>query len=66
MTTIIPKVSRVIQKAHTGQSAAIVKGKFVAFGKDSNDAGKKALKKGFRKKDIMIAYIMDEKRIHAY
>lgn len=56
--TTIPKISKAIQKAHIGESVAIVNGKFVAFGKNSNEAGKKALAKGYRKQEITLTYIM--------
>jgi hypothetical protein len=58
MPTLLPKISKVIQKNHTGESAAIVDGQFVAFGKDSNEAGQKALDQGYTKDQIMITYIM--------
>ena len=59
--TKIPHVSKSIQDKHTGESAAIVNGKFVAFGKDTADVIEKAEKKGYLLKDMMIAYIMGRK-----
>lgn len=61
MTTLIPKVSKAIQKEHTGESAAIVNGEFVAFGKNSYEAAQKAIKKGFPEEDIMTTHIMGKK-----
>lgn len=57
----IPKISTVIQKKLTGQTVAIVDGKIVAHGKDSVDAEKKALKKGYPDEEIMTAYIMGKR-----
>ncbi len=59
--TIIPKISKVIQKKHTGETAAIVNGKIVAFAKNSLEAEKEAVKKGFKSEDVMTTYIMGEK-----
>lgn len=56
--TKIPQISKALQKEHTGETAAIVEGKIIAFGKDSIEAEKKAVKKGFSPKDIMTAFIM--------
>ncbi|MBU0981872.1 hypothetical protein KKC94_04240 [Patescibacteria group bacterium] len=56
--TKIPKISKIMQKKHAGQSAAVVDGKIVAFGKDSLDAEKNAVKKGYLKSDVMTAFIM--------
>ena len=54
----IPRITKALQKAHTGESAAIIDGKIVAFGKDSLEAEKKAIVKGYKSEDIMTTYIM--------
>ena len=59
--TKIPKISSVIEKKLTGQTVAIVDGKIVASGRDSVEAEKKAVKKGFLGEEIMTAYIMGKK-----
>lgn len=59
--TIIPKISKALQRKHTGESAAIVDGKIIAFGKNSYEAAQKAMKKGFDEEDIMTTYIMGTK-----
>ena len=56
--TKIPQISKALQKEHTGETAAIVEGKIVAFGRDSLEAEKKAVQKGFRQEDVMTAFIM--------
>ncbi len=58
----IPKISRVTAKKLTGKTVAIVEGKIVASGKDSFEAEKKALKKGYLNEEIMTAYIMGNKK----
>lgn len=60
----VPKISTVLQKKHQGESAAIVDGKIIAFGKNSLEAEKKAVAKGFRAEDVMTTYIMG-KRVYA-
>ena len=57
----IPKISSVVERKLTGQTVAIVDGKIVASGKDSVEAEKKALKKGYPDEEIMTAYIMGKK-----
>lgn len=59
--TIIPRISKALQKKHIGQSAAIVQGEIVAFGKNTADALIKGSELGYERKDIMIAYIMGDK-----
>lgn len=59
--TVMPKISKVLQKKHEGESAAIVDGKIVAFGKDSLEAERKALEKGFKPDQVMTTYIMGER-----
>lgn len=57
----IPKISKATQQAHTGESAAIINGEIVAFGKDSMEAEQKAVKSGHCREDIMTTYIMGQK-----
>lgn len=57
----IPKISKALQKKHIGESVAIINGKIVAFGKDSLEAEKQALTKGFKAEEIMTTYIMGQK-----
>jgi hypothetical protein len=59
--TTIPKISKVMQKKHAGESVAIVDGKIVAFGKDCLEAEKEAMKKGFKPEEIMTTYVMGDK-----
>jgi len=59
--TEVPKISKVMQKKHIGESVAIVNGQIVAFGRDSLEAEKKAEKKGFKSEEIMTTYIMGNK-----
>ena len=59
--TTVPKISKVMQKKHIGESVAIVGGKIVAFGKDSMEAEVMAVKKGFKSEDVMSTYIMGAK-----
>ncbi len=54
----IPKISKALQKKHEGQSVAIVDGKMVAFGKDSVQAEKLAIAKGYKREKVMTTYIM--------
>ena len=56
--TKIPHISAAIQSEHTGESAAIVDGQIVAFGKNSWEAEQSAITKGYRPQDIMTAFIM--------
>ena len=56
--TKIPQISKALQKKHTGETAAIVEGEIVAFGKDSLEAEKRAMQKGFKQEDVMTAFIM--------
>jgi len=50
-----------MQKNHVGDSAAIVDGRIVAFGKNSLEAEKEAMKKGFNSEEVMMTYIMGDK-----
>ena len=50
-----------MQRKHIGESAAIVDGKIVAFGKNSIEAEKEAVKKGFNSEEVMTTYIMGNK-----
>lgn len=59
--TQIPKISGALQEKHVGESAAIVDGKIVAFGKDSSEAEQKAIELGYKKEDIMTTFIMGRK-----
>jgi hypothetical protein len=59
--TKLPHVSKSVQQKHTGESAAIVDGKFVAFGKNTTDVVVKAEKKGYRLENMTIAHIMGKK-----
>ncbi len=59
--TKIPQISKALQREHTGETAAIVEGEIVAFGKDSIEAEERAIKKGFRKEDVMTAFIMGQR-----
>lgn len=54
----IPQISKALQKKHEGQSVAIVDGKMVAFGKDSLQAEKLAVAKGYKREKVMTTYIM--------
>ena len=59
--TVLPKISKAIQKKHTGEAVAIVDGKIVAYGEDSYEAAKNAMKKGYKQEEIMTTYIMGTK-----
>ena len=59
--TNYPKISKALQDEHTGESVAIVLGEIIAFGKDSYEAEKKAIKSGYKKEDIMTTFIMGRK-----
>lgn len=57
----IPKISKLLQKKYTGQSVAIVDGKIVASGRNSYEAEKNAVRKGYLGDEVMTTHIMSEK-----
>lgn len=59
--TQIPYISKALQDEHTGESAAIVGGKIVCYGKDSYEAAKNAITLGFQEEEVMTTYIMGKK-----
>jgi Pyruvate/2-oxoacid:ferredoxin oxidoreductase gamma subunit len=56
--TKMPNISLADSIAHKGETAAVIKGKIIAYGKDCIEANRKAIELGYKENEIWVVYIM--------